>query len=331
MNETTTKILGSFKAQAAQSAVTGVKKDDVYKVPPEQLEEEPGFNERDYSDPLVVQQIEDFAFAYATGQFVPPLVVRVEATTGKKIIVEGHQRRRGALLAISRGATIPHLVCIPFRGNDRDRVMCQLSSQEGLKLSAVGVGRNYLKLIRMGMTEEEIAKERNKSLVHVRDMLVLAEATSEVQKMILAGSVGASLAVEVIREHGDQAAEFLKGKLEIAKSHGKTKVKPSLVREWIPPRKSVEQIYSSLGSLVGGLKQRADIAELIQQVGERGAQTLDGQAVSVDASTLMQLMQAFDEAEQLKAKRLRNTVESKGETDPAKGAVEQTAGEVAGA
>jgi ParB-like chromosome segregation protein Spo0J len=183
----------------------------------------------------------------------------------------------------------------------------------------------------MGMTEEEIAKERNKSLVHVRDMLVLAEATSEVQKMILAGSVGASLAVEVIREHGDQAAEFLKGKLEIAKSHGKTKVKPSLVREWIPPRKSVEQIYSSLGSLVGGLKQRADIAELIQQVGERGAQTLDGQAVSVDASTLMQLMQAFDEAEQLKAKRLRNTVESKGETDPAEGAVEQTAGEVAGA
>lgn len=161
-----------------------------YKVPPEQLKEEPWFNERDYSDPRVIQKIGDFSNAYASGAFVPPLVIRIDALTGDLILVEGHQRRRGALLAISRGATLPYLVCVPFRGNDRDRVMVQLSSQDGLKLTAIGVARNYLKLIRMGITEEEIAVERNKSPVHIRDMLVLAEASSDVRRMINDDSVG---------------------------------------------------------------------------------------------------------------------------------------------
>lgn len=286
----------SFKSLAANSKETGVKKDDIFKVPPEQLKEEPGFNERDYSDPRVIQKIEDFAHAYASGAFVPPLVIRIDALTGDLIIVEGHQRRRGALLAISRGATLPHLVCVPFRGNDRDRVMVQLSSQDGLKLTAVGVARNYLKLIRMGMTEEEIAAERNKSPVHIRDMLVLAEASSDVQRMVNDDSVGATLAIEVIRQYGEGAGEYLRAKLDEAQKAGKTKITPSAVREWFPPRKIIGGIYSSVNSVVSTFdaKKRRELAEL-EKLDPR---QLKGRKIEVDAGVILELYRSWASADE---------------------------------
>lgn len=267
-----------------------------YKVPPEQLKEEPGFNERDYSDPRVIQKIGDLSNAYASGAFVPPLVIRIDALTGDLIIVEGHQRRRGALLAISRGATLPYLVCVPFRGNDRDRVMVQLSSQDGLKLTAVGVARNYLKLIRMGMTEEEIAAERNKSPVHIRDMLVLAEASSDVQRMVNDDSVGATLAIEVIRQYGEGAGEYLRAKLDEAQQAGKTKITPSAVREWFPPRKIIGGIYSSVNSVVSTFdaKKRRELAEL-EKLDPR---QLKGRKIEVDASVILDLYRSWASADE---------------------------------
>ncbi len=293
-NTTATNIYKSFKAQAAHSEETGVKKDDVFKIPPHLLLEEPGFNEREYDDPRVVAKIEEFAQAYTNGQFVPHLVVRIDAGTGKFYIVEGHQRTRGAMLAISRGANIPHLVCIPFRGNDMDRVHCQMDSQDGLKLKPVGIARNYLKLLRMGASEEEIAKRRNKELSHVQGMLVLAEAPAEVQRMVNADQVSATTAIEILREQGDGALEFLRNKLQEVQAKGKTKIRPAAVREWTPPRKSAMAIYASVGSLVSSLKDEGF---------EGDPETLQGKTVSVEAPALYQLMQAFQHAESLKAKR----------------------------
>lgn len=81
-------VLKSFKAQAA-SELTNVKKDDAFKIPPGDLMEEPGFNERDYSDPLVIEQIRKFANAYKAGLFVPPVIVRIDPATGNRYMVEG--------------------------------------------------------------------------------------------------------------------------------------------------------------------------------------------------------------------------------------------------
>lgn len=300
--DTKEKILTSFKALAINAETTGVRKDDLYKVPPEALEEEPGFNERDYNDPDVVAKIEDFAAAYAAGRFVPPLVARVDNETGRIFVVEGHQRRRGALLAISRGAEIPHLKCIPFRGNNMDRILCQLSSQDGLKLRPVGIARNYLKLLNMGATENEIAKSRNMTVTHVKGMLTLAEAPVAVQKMVNDGTVSATLAIDMVRKYGDKAAEHLKGELAEAKAKGQTKIRPAAMREWIPPRKNSIAIYSSLGTLVETVKQQSEITDLLAKC-EESPEAAVGNSVQVDASLLIQLLKAFDEAEAIKKKR----------------------------
>jgi len=308
-NSTAPTIHRSFKAQASHSDETGVKKDDVFKIPPHLLLEEPDFNERDYDDPRVVAKIEEFAQAYARGQFVPHLVVRIDAGTGKFYIVEGHQRTRGAMLAISRGVYIPHLVCIPFRGNDMDR-----DSQDGLKLTPVGIARNYLKLLRMGASEEEIAKRRNKELSHVQAMLVLAEAPVEIQRMVNIDQVSATTAIEVLRERGDGALEFLRKTLQEEQAKGKTKIRPAAVREWTPPRKSAIAIYASVGSLVGSLKEEGF---------EGDPETLQGKTVSVDALALFQLMQVFQQAEAQKGKRAKGS--NSGEESAEEGAATDAA------
>lgn len=302
------KILTSFKAKAINSETTGVRKDDIYKVPPEVLEEEPGFNERDYEDPDVVAKIKDFAAAYAAGRFVPPLVARVDTATGRIFVVEGHQRRRGALLAIKEGAVIPVLQCIPFRGNNMDRILCQLSSQDGLKLKPVGIARNYLKLVNMGATEKEIAASRNMTVTHVKGMLTLAEAPVEVQKMVNDGTVSATLAIDMVRKYGENAAEHLKGELAEAKSKGQTKIKPAAMREWIPPRKNSIAIYSSLGTLVETVKKQSDVTEMLQKCADQ-PEAVAGTSVQVDAAVLIQLLKAFEDAEAIKAKRTSTKAE----------------------
>ena len=52
---------------------------------------------------------------------MPPLVVRIDSD-GRIVVIEGHCRRRGALLAIERGAELLSVDTVPFKGSDIERV-----------------------------------------------------------------------------------------------------------------------------------------------------------------------------------------------------------------
>ena len=111
----------SLKAMAADKDNNAVKKTDLWKVDPRVLIEVEGFNLRDYDDPEVIAQIEAFADAYAAGRYVPPLIVWTD-DEGRISPVEGHLRRRGAMLAIERGHDLPYLECVSFKGIDAERI-----------------------------------------------------------------------------------------------------------------------------------------------------------------------------------------------------------------
>ena len=300
---TAEKVLGSFKAQAANSAETGVKKTDLYRIPPQKLLEEPGFNAREYDDPEVQTQIEAFAQAYMDGAYVPPLIVRIDAVTGEFFVVDGHQRRRGALLAIERGAPIEHLDCLPFRGNDMDRVLLMLTSAEGLKLKPLGVADSYLRLIRMGKTSAEVAKRVNRTSSHVDAMLILATANSDVHALVRSGDVAATTAIEAVRAHGEKAGTFLSGKLLEAQANGKKTLKPSAIKRWVPPRKMVESLYESIEPIFKSLETQEEAMALLNQTNDPEAPQAEGQKVWVDAAALLKLCRVFQDAEALKQKR----------------------------
>lgn len=304
MSNVDNKVLGSFKAQAAHGTETGVKKTDMFRVPPQDLLEEEGFNQRDYDSPECVAQIEGFAKAYQAGEFVPPLVVRIDASTGFKYIVEGHQRKRGALIAITRGADLSHLDCLPFRGNDVDRLVVQARSERGLKLTALGLSNIYLKLHRLGKTNAEIAERMDVSGTQVEAMLVLATAPSDVQAMVKAGTVAASVAIEAVRKYGEKAGAKLAEKLVEAKAQGKDKVKASAVKDWAPPRKVSQTLYTSITPVFKALASDDGIKKFLKKGAEINPAELEGMTMTLElsAADVIELCRNYQVAEQLRTK-----------------------------
>lgn len=312
-----TKVLGSFKAQAANSEVTGVKKTDLFRVPPQELHHEPGFNERDYNDPDVIAQIEGFCAAFMAGEFVPPVVVRIDPLTGVKYLVDGHQRQKGALLAIERGHQIEHLDCVPFRGNDADRVVVQLTSERGLKLKPLGIAMNYLKLHRMGKDNAEIAKRVNRTVTHVESMLVLATANSDVHALVKADAVSASSAIEAVKAHGEKAGDFLSGKFEQAKAKGQTKVKASAIKDWAPPRKTALKIYKSINPVFDVIAKNPELNKLLDADADFDPTKLQGKTVTLNAATVVAMCREFKAAQVMNQKRSSQTDEPDSYNDAA--------------
>lgn len=296
------KVFGSFKAQAANSSATGVKKTDLYRIPPEKIQEEPEFNERDYNDPDVEEQIKGFENAYFNGMYVPPLIVRIDPMSGIFYLVDGHQRLRGARRAIARGAPIEQLDCLPFRGGNDERILLQLTSAQGLKLKPLGIANNYLRLTRMGKTVGEIAKSINRTTTHVEALLTLATSNMDVREMVRVGSVSATTAIEAVREHGEQAGAFLSKKLQEAQAKGKKTLKPSAIREWVPSRKVAGKMYKTLGQAYKEISNQREIMELLAAAEQHGEETVNGKIVEVDASVMLDILRLFQEVERTKNK-----------------------------
>jgi ParB family transcriptional regulator, chromosome partitioning protein len=310
MTNSSEKVFTSFKALAANREMTGVSKDDVFKVPLDMLLEEPGFNPRDYNDPEVDAQVEAFAKAYELGHFVPPCVVRIDSITGEVFLVEGHTRTRGAKRARDRGASIERLVCVPFRGNVIDRHYTKHTSQNGLKFKPVAVARDYLKLLNMGQSVSDIAKGVHQSVTHIQSMLELAAANPDVHELVNSGAVSASTAIEVVRKHGEKAGEFLSGKLQEAIAQGKTSVKAAAVKEWAPPRKVSLNLFSSITPVFKAVAEDEGLKELLARTDDIDPAELEGKTVTLSAASVLALCRNFQVADQLKNKRTGSTPES---------------------
>jgi ParB-like chromosome segregation protein Spo0J len=225
----------------AEKKEAGVSKTTNFAVDPRIMEVEEGFNGRPI-DPAHVRAIADSLIGGAT---LPPLEVRVE--NGRVIVVDGHHRREGALLAISEGAEIVALDCRQFRGNDADRVMLMITSQQGLPMTPLQLGVQYRKMLGFGWTASQIAKRCGKSANHVNDMIALAESNSDVQGMVTRGEVSATTALKVVKAKGQDAGKALAGHLEAAKAAGKAKVTPQVVAGW-PKQDRVASIKAEIAA-----------------------------------------------------------------------------------
>lgn len=269
--------------------------------------EEPGFNVRDYNDPDVIAQIENFAQAYSQGKFVPPPIVRFDQFSQQVYMVEGHLRRRGMELARSRGTDIPFVMCVPFKGNDADRVTLMVCSAQGLPLKPVGVARSYLKLINMGFCAKEIARKMNRSVAHIEDMLFLATANTDVQIMVSNNTVTQTNAIAAVKKYGDQAGKFLTEELSKAKSQGKSKVTASALKEWVPSAKLMRGIYDSAQPLISTLD--AEALQVVAAATPSNISALKGKTLTVDAYAMAQFFLSMKEASDAKHRRDQITAE----------------------
>lgn len=293
MATTSLKVLATRPDEA-------VKKTDLFKVRPSVLVEESGFNLRDYTDPGVIAHIESFADSYTNGRYVPPLLVRVDDNE-RVVVVEGHCRRRGALLAIERGADVAYLEAVQFRGNNAERVEVMLRSAEGLKLPPLAVALGYLRLLRMGHTNAMIAEAVGKTPQRVEQMLILATANVDVHDLVRSGQVTADAAIEAARQHREKAGEYLQAMLGAAKGQGKTKVTRGVMRGPSLPPKVLTTVIGSVKSVVERLDK--DARRRLAEFERMDATQLQGQTITVDAAALLDLVRAQGAIDDVAAKR----------------------------
>ncbi|MBU6418637.1 MAG: hypothetical protein KGQ79_02790 [Proteobacteria bacterium] len=295
-------VVKPLKSFTAEAQAQDNRKLYLYQIDPLLVEEEDGFNLRYYDDPKVIAHIEAFCESFMEERYVPPMVVRA-LDDGRIVVIEGHCRRRGLRMAIARGARIPLVSVIPFRGNDAERVEVMLRSAQGLKLETLDVARGYQRLREMGFSAADIAASQSKSVARVQQMLLLAQADPQVQALVRGNHVSPDAAIEALIEHGDVAAEALSRKLDEARQEGRLRLTKAAPRVPRPSRKTVEKVFAGVEAAVTHLpadlpKQARALLKLSED--ERAARKME-----VSAQMLIGLAQAAKEIERMKARQAR--------------------------
>ena len=214
-------IAQSLKAFVRDNKDNGTRGDG-YALDPRILVEREGFNVRDYSDPDVIAHIEGFAEAYANGQYVPLITVKV--VDGKTEVREGHCRRRGALLAIERGHDIKRVRVDEFKGDEFSETALLLTSNDGLALKTLERVVVLKRMVNQGHTEAEVAQAIGKTVEHVRQLLMMDQMPIELKRMVNAAQISATYSLELFKEHGTSAVDVAQTGLEKAQVNGKKKV-----------------------------------------------------------------------------------------------------------
>lgn len=205
--------------QLAEGKTDGINKATYFKVRPDLVEFEEGFNLREEGAELDAH-IERLYLAMKEGAYIPPIDVSI--VDGRVVARDGHCRTRAARRLMSEGIEYM-LEARQLRGNEADSVFHMLGSDQGMKFSPLAQGHGFMRLVRYGHDVAAIARRLGLHRATVENGLALVESPVAVQKMIAAGEVSAHTALKAVRAHGTQATAKLAEGVKVAKAAGKKK------------------------------------------------------------------------------------------------------------
>lgn len=228
----------SLKA-LAEAKTEGIQKATYFKVRPDLVQFEEGFNLREECGELT-EHIDRLYVAMKAGAYIPPIDVSV--TEGRVIVRDGHCRTRAALRLLGEGVEYL-LEARQLRGNDADAVFHMLGSGSGKNFTPLEQGRGFLRLINMGHAVAAIATRTGLSRSTIENGLALAEAPAAVQKMVAEGKVASHTALKTVRKHGGKAAtEKLAEGVKEAEKAGKKKATAKHLKEAVVTPKDTRAI-----------------------------------------------------------------------------------------
>lgn len=180
----------------SENKTDGITKTTTFRVDPNLITFEPGFNLRTDGDELDLH-VDRLYNAMKAGAFIPSVDVQVK--DGKVIARDGHCRTKAAQ-RIKLEMPDFTLECRQLRGNDADAILHMLGTGSGAKpLTPLEQGKGILRLINMGLNPIEIANKLGVSRVTVDNNLSLAEAPQEVQQAISNGEVSSTVARDALK------------------------------------------------------------------------------------------------------------------------------------
>lgn len=217
-----------------QMTVEGtLKRADAEKIRIGDIHEEPGFNAPGRSDSQ--DEDDEALFQYVmAGGVLPALEVRPREGGGV-YIVDGHRRTVALRRAVASGLPMQDkngdvwVSIRQFIGNDLDRKLRVVTSNEGKKLTPLQLGHIY-RAANAWATVADIARRVGKSDTHVAGCIALTNGNSDVQALIQSGEVSATLAGAVVKEHGEAAGAVLAAAKVQANAKGKTRITAATVK-----------------------------------------------------------------------------------------------------
>ena len=191
------------------------------------IEEEEGFNPRDYNDPDTIAHIRKMADGYKRGDVFPHLYIVIR--NGTPFVRDGHCRLRAIALAVSEGATIGKVPIVEVKGDEIAQADLVLISQDGQKLKPLERATHYVKYHNWGFSDADIGKKFNMTGEHVRLYRSMLELPIALKKLITDGTIKPTLALELYKQYGSDSVELVQQaaevqRQEIADAEAKAKV-----------------------------------------------------------------------------------------------------------
>lgn len=187
---------------------------DLWYVPYEQLHIVEGFNPR-IKDSAYRAKVRSIADSIKENGYYPdkPLEGYVMLLDGKEVIAVtgGHRRYEGAGIAIAEGAPLERLPVVvkPGTTSMEDLTVALVVSNSGEPFTPYETGLVCKRLVNFGWDAAQIAKKLSFTRTYVDQLLALMAAPSAIQKQVREGKIAAGLAVDLVKKHGDKAAEMI--------------------------------------------------------------------------------------------------------------------------
>lgn len=188
-----------------------VGKRDYYMVDPTTITIDPEYNVRDYAAPEYVGPDAILMESIRENGVTTPLECRWDGD--KMILVKGHRRLRTVLALIKSGVEIKAVPVLPEAKavSEEDRIADLIIGNSGEQLLPLEKAVVLARFVKLGWTDEQIAKKLGWKVQMVLDIKTLAGASIDMKDMVRKGDVSATTAVEATRRVGaDKATELVK-------------------------------------------------------------------------------------------------------------------------
>lgn len=190
-----------------------------------------------------------------------PLEVFIAAEEGKQVpyLTGGHRRHEAVLRAIAQGAPIEKVPCILKTTNvdQIDMTVALVKGNEGSPLSPLEVAVVIHRLVRFGLSDQEIANRLVFTPARIGQLKVLASAPMEIRKMVIDGKIAADFAIRNLQTHKEKALDVLRQAVATADGSGRKasgKHVPDEIR-----RRVIKNRAPQLFDAMTLLKDRADV------------------------------------------------------------------------
>ncbi|RYC26269.1 DNA-binding protein [Yersinia pseudotuberculosis] len=218
MNEQRKKLPQSLTAFVKEIKKTedhrAKRTDDGFYIDPRLIKIDPNFNTRaegfdSFEEFVALDEnrayINRLKKAYKDGSLLPPALI-VQVIDGIAYLRDGNCRLYSILELISEGTDISLIHVTENKGDEEKHDMLILTSQDGLKVTALAQGRVYQRMMNHGWDEKRIAEWRGCTVNQVKNILELLSLPKRLKYFIATNITSWTNTLDVYREFGAEKA-----------------------------------------------------------------------------------------------------------------------------